>query len=46
VNSMYEDARTSMRCSIDNTGTFEIRVGVHQVSSAVYHSYGCNIEKC
>src|SRR6218665_861226 len=27
-----EDARTSMRCSIDNTGTFEIRVGVHQGS--------------
>ena len=29
---MYEDARTSMKCSIDNTGTFQIRVGVHQES--------------
>src|SRR6218665_1816448 len=27
-----EDARTLMRGSIDNTGTFEIRVGVHQGS--------------
>src|SRR6218665_1989779 len=29
---MYDDARTSMRCGIDNTGTFKIRVGVHQGS--------------
>jgi len=29
VKSMYEVARTSMRCSIGNTGKFEIRVGVH-----------------
>ena len=29
---MYEDARTLARCSIGNTGKFEIRVGVHQRS--------------
>src|SRR6218665_2267865 len=29
---MYDDARTLMKCSRDNTGTFEIRAGVHQGS--------------
>ena len=32
VKSMYEDARTSVRSGIGNTGKFEIRVGVHQGS--------------
>jgi hypothetical protein len=27
---MYEGARTSVRCTVGNTATFEIRVGLHQ----------------
>ena len=32
MKSMYEEARTSVKCRIGNTRKFEIRVGVHQGS--------------
>lgn len=32
IKSMYEGARTSVRCRVGNTANFEIRVGLHQGS--------------